>query len=268
MVNQSQSSVVAATPQRRVILLGASNLTRGIATVVDACQCIWGSPLEIFAALGHGRSYGTRSTVLGRSLPSILNGDLWPALAERDRVPTAALITDIGNDLLYEQPVERIVDWVSGCLDLLAQHEARVVMTRLPIANIDSLPEWKFRLLRRAMFPLGTAPFQVIAERARELDRRLIEVAGERRVTLVEQQRAWYGWDPIHLKSSAWPKAWHEVLSAWTDSPPERVTRNPGLSQMLYLRTRRPQQRWWFGMEQRGPQPSGRLPGGSVVSFY
>jgi hypothetical protein len=35
------------------------------------------------------------------------------------------LVTDIGNDLLYEVPVDRIVDWVDQCLDRLKAINAR-----------------------------------------------------------------------------------------------------------------------------------------------
>jgi hypothetical protein len=262
------SSIAIEAPTHRVILLGASNLARGIATVVDTCHRLWGQPLDILAALGHGRSYGMRSTVLGRSLPSILDCDLWSALTERPAVPTAALVTDIGNDLLYEAPVERIVEWVTRCLDALDERKARIVMTRLPVANIEHVPEWKFRLIRRLSFPRGRSSFNTIATRARELDERLAEIAAARQITVVEQHRAWYGWDPIHLTSRAWPAAWHRILSPLGDAPVEPAARNPSLARMIYLRSRSPRQRWWFGIPLRGPQPCGRLAEGSVVSFY
>ncbi len=268
MVNHGDSNLAAALPPRRVVLLGASNLTRGIATVIDACHRQWGEPLDCLAALGHGRSYGTRSTVLGRSLPSIQHCQLWPALQQRPAVPTAALVTDIGNDLMYEAPVDKIVAWVTGCLDALEKHEARIVMTRLPVANIDRVPEWKFRMLRRAMFPLGRLPFATIAARARELDGRLSEIAHERGIALVEQSSDWYGWDPIHLKSSSWPTVWHHILSGWNAGQSPPATANPHLSRMLYLRSRTPERRWLFGFEQRGQQPCARLAEGTVVSLY
>src|SRR5262249_38307569 len=106
-----------AVPQRRVILLGASNLTRGISTVVETEPCIWGRPLDILAAFGHGRSYGSRRWLLGRELPGIVECGLWQALEKSPPAPTAALITDIGNDVLYEEPVDTIVSWVEWCLD-------------------------------------------------------------------------------------------------------------------------------------------------------
>jgi hypothetical protein len=268
MVDNNNSGLTAELPRRRVVLLGASNLTRSIATVVDACHRQWGQPLDCLAALGHGRSYGTRSSVLGRSLPSIQHCELWNVLDARPDVPTAALVTDIGNDLMYEAPVEKIVTWVTSCLDELARHQARIVMTRLPVANIDQVPEWKFRVLRRAMFPRGSLPYATIAARARELDDRLHAIAVERGITQIEQSPAWYGWDPIHLKSSSWPTIWHHILSGWGESTSEPAGANPHLSRMLYLRTRTPDQRWFFGLEQRGPQPCGRLSEGTVVSFY
>ena len=122
MVADSDSISPPDLPPRRVILLGASNLTRGIATVIDACHRQWGQPLDCLAALGHGRSYGTRSTVLGRTLPSIQDCRLWSALDDRPAVPTAALVTDIGNDVMYEAPVDKIVEWVTRCFDQLDRY--------------------------------------------------------------------------------------------------------------------------------------------------
>ena len=274
MVEPASSSANASRsansdgPRRRVILLGASNLTRGIATVVETCHRLWGQPLDVMATLGHGRSYGARSTVLARSVPSILHSELWDAAAARGPAPTAALVTDIGNDLLYETPVDKIVTWVTGCLDKLAALDARVVMTRLPVENLDHVPEWKFRLLRRLMFPRGGLRFATIKERVHDLDARLRELAAARGIPLVEQPPAWYGWDPIHLHRRQWPSAWHTILSSWSDNPPAPATNNPSRWRTLYLRTRIPHQRWWFGIEQRGPQPCGRLSDGTAISLY
>lgn len=268
MVTSDRVSPGGDVPPRRVILLGASNLSRGIATVVDVCHRLWGRPLDVMAAIGHGRSYGARSSVFFRSLPSILHSELWDAAATRPAAQTAALVTDIGNDLLYEEPVDKIVAWVTACLDKLERLQARVVMTRLPVENLDHVSEWKFRLLRRLMFPGGALPYATITERVHELDARLHELSVTRAIPLVEQPPAWYGFDAIHLKRSCWPAAWHQILSGWNDNPPAPPSRNPGLHHTIYLRTRVPRQRWWFGIEQRGTQPCGRLAEGSDVSLF
>ena len=255
-------------PPRRVVLLGASNLTRGIATVVETARCMWGRPLDVLAALGHGRSYGTRSTVLGRTLPSTLGCGLWEALERRRAVPTAALITDIGNDLLYEAPVERIVFWVGQCLDRLLAIRARVVISRLPVANIASLSELRFRLLRRAMFPLGRLDFATISARAFELDQRIVELAVSRGVALVEQQALWYGWDPIHIRRRYWATAWRQMLAPWKADEPLPEPARASLLDELYLRLCAPQERRWLGIAQRRRQPCGGLRDGTTISYY
>ena len=58
--------------------------------------------------------------MLGRELPGITTCGLWDALAARPPARTAALVTDVGNDLLYGAPVAAILDWVAECLDRLA----------------------------------------------------------------------------------------------------------------------------------------------------
>ncbi len=64
----------------RVVALGASNLTRGLQTVVATATATWGPDVEVLAALGHGRSYGAPSRLLIRTLPGILESGLWKDL--------------------------------------------------------------------------------------------------------------------------------------------------------------------------------------------
>ena len=109
-------------------------------------------------------------------------------------------------------------------------------MTRLPMDNIEHVPPWKFRLLRRLMFPRGTLSYETIAGLRPRAGRAAATIAAERNVKLVEQSRAWYSWDPIHIKSEAWPQAWHHILSGWTESPPPPAGHNAGLDRMIYLR--------------------------------
>src|ERR1700741_1738016 len=105
------------TPTRRVILLGASNLTRSFPTVVATVRQTWDEPIEIMAAMGHGRSYGQDSRVLGRKISGIFPCALWQDLQNRAAMPTTALLTDIGNDLMFGATHDRLQNWIEGCLD-------------------------------------------------------------------------------------------------------------------------------------------------------
>src|SRR5215470_11156849 len=86
----------------RVVALGASNLTRGLQTVVATSRSTWGPRVELLGAMGHGRSYGMASSLFIRTLPGILQSGLWRQLDALPPVPTHALITDVGNNIAYD----------------------------------------------------------------------------------------------------------------------------------------------------------------------
>src|SRR5206468_1529905 len=130
-----------------------SNLSRGLSTVIETACGIWGQPLDVLAAVGHGRSYGVRSAMLGRELPGITECGLWQALRQRQAAPTTALITDIGNDLLLDVPVSETVAWVEACIERLQTVDARVVLTPLPLVSVATLSRAKFLLLRSVLYP-------------------------------------------------------------------------------------------------------------------
>ncbi len=91
----------SSVPNIRIILLGASNLTLSLRLVTHLMQQRFSGPSEILAAVGHGRAYGSANQVLSRGLPGIVNSGLWPQLNSIGVLPTYALLTDIGNDILF-----------------------------------------------------------------------------------------------------------------------------------------------------------------------
>jgi hypothetical protein len=259
---------MASLPARRVVLVGASNLTRGIGMAVETACRVWGRPLDVLAAFGHGRSYGMRMSLLGRELPGLVDCGLWEALRRRPPAPTAALVTDIGNDLLFEVGVPEIAGWVRTCLDRLREAGARMVMTRLPLEGLQTLSPAKYLFLRTILFPFSRIALATVRERAHELDRRLQDLAAERNVCLVPHQAAWYGFDPIHIKMRHWAQAWRAFLAPWANAAPLPEPAQASFSRWLYLRRLAPEVRWFFGREFRHAQPAGRLPDGSTLSFY
>lgn len=259
----------AQAPQQRVVLLGASNLTRGISTVVETAQSIFGQPLEILTALGHGRSYGIESRMLGRGLPGIMNCALWKVLAGASRLPTTALVTDIGNDILYDVEVPQIVAWVAAAFDCLQSVGARICTTLLPVVGIERLGTRRFLLLRRLFFPRCRLSLGEVCQRAIQLHDELLKLGQSRGVTLVEHDACWYGFDPIHIRQRYWRSAWPRILSAWDDAAQmKRELPRGSLTRWTYLRTRCPHERSLFGINQRRAQPSARLRDGTTVAFY
>ena len=254
-------------PQRRVVLLGASNLTRGLATVLDTAARHWGQPLEAFIAAGHGRSYGMHSTVFGRRLSGITQCGLWEALQNRPRLPTAALVTDIGNDLLFHAPVAEIAGWVEQCLDRLAELQSCTAMTLLPLANLAGMTPRRYYALRSILFPRCRLPWECLLQRAHELNERVRSLGQARGIPLIEPRGDWYGVDPIHIRFRSVPAAWREILASWCSGPPPKAQPN-SWSRWVRLRLLKPEQRWVLGIEQRTRQPAATLADGTTISMY
>jgi hypothetical protein len=254
-------------PARRVVVLGASNVTLGLSSLISSARAAWGEPLDILAAAGHGRSYGTTSTVLGRSLPAILQCGLWEELRNRPPLPTAALLTDIGNDLLYGRDVPTILRWVEACLEQLQPIADRLVVTRLPLASLERTASWQLRLLISLAFPSSRIELTSTLVQARELDARLITFAGRFRAYIVQPDVDWYRWDPIHMTRARRLDAWQKYLSCWRDGE-NILSPRVSFQQWLTAVRARPQQwRYWSRQRQR-QQPCATFADGTRLSLF
>jgi hypothetical protein len=271
-VNGPQSGIARQYPTQdppsRVVLLGASNLARGFSTVVETAWQVCGRPLDIVTALGHGRSYGMDSWFLGRRLPAIRSCGLWNAVGQAPPAPTFALVTDIGNDLMFQAPVERIVGWVDECFDRLDAIGARVVVTRLPLANLTTLSSARFLLLRSLFYPRCRLSLAEVARRGQTLDDELARRAAGRGYVVVKPPSDWFGFDPIHIKLKFFSSAWLQIFSSWSDAEQLPSPARGSLGRWMYLRALVPAERRWLLFEQRRRQPAGRFVDGTTVALY
>jgi hypothetical protein len=220
------------------------------------------------AAIGHGRSYGQDSSVLGRKIPGIFPCALWQELQCRAALPTAALVTDIGNDLLYGVPRDRIVQWVAQCLDRLADAGASTIVTQLPLASIERLSDARFRFFRTAFFPRSRLTLSSAKDLARGLNDELIALGQSRKIAVISAAESWYGFDPIHLKRRVFRHAWPAMLASWHPAGTAIEIPRASLHTSAYLAMLPPSERFLFGVRRRAAQPSGRLPDGTTISLY
>jgi hypothetical protein len=286
-------------PAARFVILGASNVARAISTIVETARlCHDCDPLEILAAFGHGRSFGLTTRVAGRTLPAILHCRLWDALARGHGsgglgpsasswssglapLPTSALVTDIGNDILYGVAPRQIARWVERCVVRLIERGADVAMTRLPLDSIHSLGEVRYWAARTVLFPRCKLELHAALDLAAELDARMVELARTLDVTLVEHERDWYGLDPIHIRMSQWRIAWHRAIGAAASRRAGGVAGGDGLNGSLNARSKPssllrwlrlklliPDIRWVLGIEQRREQPGLAFSDGTTISAY
>jgi hypothetical protein len=238
-----------------------------LSIVVETARQAWGQPLEVMAAIGHGRSYGMTTNVLGRELSGIVQCGLWQALRERPALPTAALVTDIGNDLIYGCSLGPLKKWLETCLDRLASQSERLVVTRLPIDVVSAVPAWKIRLLTSLIFPSSRLHPQESLLRAIQLDEELAEYANRFGAYIVQPEAAWYGWDPIHIARRHRAAAWQKLMTCWADGhPPQRATAS--LRRWWSLQRARPSEWRRFGFARKRTQPSVQLADGTTISLF
>jgi hypothetical protein len=247
----------------RVVALGASNLTRGFPAVVAEARAAWGPGVQILAALGHGRSYGARSRVGVRVLPSILESGLWRALGSLSACPTRAVVADVGNDILYGVPPARILDWVEEALRRLQRATRDVVLTGLPLERIRRLTASQFRVFRSIFFPRCRLSFDQALEHATQVNTGLSGLAAALGARLLHPDPRWYGLDPIHIRRSLLRTAWAEILGVSHEAG-AKLSPLEGLK----LRCMPPERRWLFGLEQRRLQTGRKLPSGGRAWLY
>lgn len=248
----------------RVVALGASNLTRGFQTIVSTARLVWGPEVEVLAALGHGRSYGAPSRFMFRTLPGILKSGLWAALERRPQVVTRALVTDVGNDILYGFSVGRILGWVEQALIRLKVLTSDIVLTDLPLASVRRLSHPKFLAFRSILVPSCRLSLTQVLDRAELVNKGLGALSVKHGATLFELDPDWYGFDPIHMRPSQWRSAWQHILG----SQPEVQSNNGATGESVKLYFMRPERRWLFGVEQFTPQSGTVLRSGGQVWLY
>lgn len=248
------------------ILLGASNAARSLPRLVATIEAFAPAAAEIYAAIGHGRSYGLRSRVLVRTLPSIVGSGLWSALPGDGRL-CYALVTDIGNDVIYGVAPEQTARWVDQCIERLRGRGAVTTVTQLPMASIRAMGERRYHLVRSLLFPDLRLSLREVVERAEELNERVVRACAVHDIEPIEQPASWFGFDGIHIRYRRMAEAWSRILAPWSSGDGVRVIR-PGLPRAVSIKTARPSDVTWFGRDLGRAQPARRLRDGGGLHLH
>lgn len=249
----------------RLVALGASNLTLMLPTLLDLAIGDGRAPVEVFAALGYGRSYVGSTTILGRTLPGIGDCGIWDALAATPRAPTTGIVMDVGIDVLYGHPFERILADVDRAIARLRGQVDRLVVTGLPIPGVRDIDRVRYGFVCHFLVPGCPVSRQDAVAGALRLHDALRERAAAHDAEFLELEERWYGFDPIHVRVWHWTRVCRLLLGL---EAPVRSSVWGRAAINARVRTARPQWRRLFGREQRADQPVRRLRGGSTLSMY
>jgi len=252
----------------RLIVLGASNVAKSLGVLVQVAEQRFAAPLEIVTATGRGRSYGNASWFLARSLPSILTCEVWDHLAQHPNLNSYAVITDVGNDLLYEFTAEQIAAWVEQCVIRLKQHTHRIVLTGLPIHNVKRITPAKFLLFRTLFFPRTKIPLEEVQANALRLHDHLRAIAARHEIHFVTIQKQWYSVDPIHWKLAARPEVWNTFLTPLSYGHCDAASVRSQLSTELSYLFCRQKTYSVCGMPRAKSQPSVRIKSGTTIAIF
>jgi hypothetical protein len=231
----------------------------------------------MYAARGCGRSYGLDAGVFGFSTPGHSRSGLFEAVEKearsREKTEVFALLTDVGNDILYGPGVERIAAWVEEIAGRLLRLGARIGVTSLPVASVEAIPAWKYRLLRPLYYPFHPMRQEEATRQVRQLQERIEHLGEEKGIKVLPVERSWYRFDHFHLRRSAR----RHVFSTWLDqlleqqggSAPPATAGAPRLSpSRLALRYHLPAEYFLFRRPRRRPQLGMELaPGARLYSY-
>jgi hypothetical protein len=260
----------SGTPPLTAIVLGASNVSRGLSRLTAAVRGRVDGPVDLFVAAGHGRSYGANSRVWMRRLPSILGCGLWRALDRggiRDGRRSVALVTDIGNDLLYGFPPEQVAAWVREGVDRLVDRGATVAIARLPLEAVSRVGPVRYRALKTFFVPGCPLSIDGIQSAAVDLDGRLADLALSAGLATIDQPGEWYGFDTLHPRRHRLDTLWHHACDAWGLPKACRPVR-AGFREWARLGSRAAEVRMLGRRMLHTRQPIHRYPDGGSVALY
>ena len=241
----------------RYVILGASNVSLAFPMLVQSLSESTADPLEILSAHGHGRSYGRWSYFLARGLPPIIDCRLWEDLENRPPAErTSALVTDIGNDLIYGRSVDEICCWVATCLERLQNSEARTTCVLPPVERVMHLAAWQYHLVKRLLFLGPTVPWPTIRDRLVQLEERLRRLADQCDSRIVVPEPDWYRLDPIHIAAGARAVAWRTILNASPGEAPIQVISPPPRALRTVDSFRHAAEYRYFGQTTRTNRPA------------
>jgi hypothetical protein len=258
-----------------VVVLGASNVTLGFPRIVAEARRLFPGRVQIFAAHGHGRSYGRSSWAPFRTLPGLRECGLWEAFrsvreasrATGQQVPLYALLTDIGNDLVFGSSPERIDQWVNECISRLQAENARITIGRLPVFALKRLGRMRFAATRSFFFPKSPLTYERMLEDVPRLDALISARTSEVGAKSFIPRPEWYGFDPIHIRALSRSTAWNEILRRWFGEGPIEAQRPAaGMRRRHWLLA--PAERTIWGAKRTRAQPAFRWQDGSGIWLY
>ena len=198
-------------PPVLLIFLGASNLSRGcFALSRHMKECLHPRPVQVLIASGPGRAYYASGGLLNVVYPPIQSSEIFEAAQNQSAsgCRVVALVTDIGNDIMYGVSIEKVINTLQQVFDRLQSMKAEIFYTTLPVIfEKGDYPVW-FCILRSLLFPRSTVAYDEATAGVTKVNQFLRKYDSEHSHLIPDMDR-YLGYDGIHY---GWLRAHH----AWS----------------------------------------------------
>ncbi len=213
-----------------LILLGASNLARGCFALGRHIQaCLHPRPVEVMIATGPGRGYCVPGGLLTVVYPPIQSSRIFEAAREKfaSGYRVIALVTDIGNDIMYGVSPEALTETLHQIFTRLQSMRAEVFYTPIPQIFETGIHPALFHVLRTVLFPGSRVSYDQ-TQRAVGRVNRFLQDAATNHLRLVPDMDRFTGMDEIHYSvfhaAHAWTYIAERMLSPFGISVPRALT--------------------------------------------
>jgi hypothetical protein len=214
-ISPSKNSPIQTSSPYLFVFLGASNLARGYGALAHCLiRGLAPQPVEILHAMGPGRGYCAQGGIFNITYPPIGSSGILKSASEgkEQARQVIALITDIGNDIMYGVPVHEII----ACLDTLMQQlnaiGAEVFVHPIPLEFSKDVSERQFRILKSIFYPHSGIDYHKAKEAVDAINHFLRDKAGER-IHLLPSAKDFCGVDKIHYSIFRSHKVWSGVAT-------------------------------------------------------
>jgi len=253
-----------------IALLGASNLYLTTGPALRQLARFLPGPQEVFIARGAGRSYGIKAGWNVVNYVGLSRSGLFDALAravkKHPHARVYALLTDVGNDLLYGASPKVLVKWVGESMLRLREMGARVAVTAMPAESIGRGGPARYLFFRSLYYYSCRIPREEMIRRIEEVGERLTAFCSEHEISLLPVDADWYSIDRFHLRWGARTSAWSCWLEHFLGRNGEAISSPRGKAFRLW--DRQPQRCWSFGVERKKEQSGWDYSADARLYFY
>ena len=218
-----------------LVLLGASNLSRGCFAFARHMKiCLYPRKVEVLVASGPGRAYCASGGILNISYPPISTSDIFNAAQGKQEsgYRVVALVTDIGNDIMYGVPAGQVIETVQQIFGKLESMDAEIFYTTLPVAFEKEIhPIW-FYILRSVLLPFSRVSYDEAVAGIIEVNQFLRQSASKQ-CHLISDMDRYLGIDKIHYGWLRAHFAWYHVAKVILEKLSINMIREIPLSAMM-----------------------------------